>query len=462
MKSLLVGVMTACAAWAVAQSLEAKCLVSSGQAYVFGSPRQIAVGLGVQVEPSPDGRFVAFRRVMAFDPLDEIRGKALKPKFVFTVYDVLNDRLWDVAQSDASVQFGFTWSKNPGQGVLVEQRQVVVDGKEKVEATVSRLSLSQRQKSFATRYVVDSETLVDVAPDGQRILVSTPGVAGASEVYDLNTGRRVGLPEVAKGSYRMWAPDGTLLVSSREGNTFKVSALDLSTLQLVPYTRDRDIDRKPDPFYVFKKQLSDKEGGSNILVASSIQAFEDGDDAQQSTKQGRLEKLVKNDPTLLGPVALDADPSEQVVSEKGRFVVYAKRGGVYICPFEVVDEAWLEKMLMNRARTRAMNQSKQVALALIMYGSDFDDKYPPNADWQNLVDPYMRNRELAKGFTYALDGIDMSKLDDPAGTILGSVDTPWGRAVAYADGHVKWIPAVNPEANYWPLVAADRRRVDVG
>ena len=462
MKSLLVGLVVSSAVLGAAQSVEVKCLVSEGQAYAFGNPRQIAVGLGVGVQPSPDGRFVAFRRFLPMDPLDELSGKQPVIKVVFSVFDVAENRLWDVSQAEGMMQFQFAWAKEPGQAILTQSRLTKVDGKDKMEVEVSRIAAAQRQKSASSRYLLEPGTLVDPSPDGHHVLVSSNVPNEPNEVLDVTTGSRAKLPQFGEGAYKFWGPGGVLVVHQRTGNSASSSVYDFNTQKLTPYTGQGadEPDEQDHLFYVFSRQLAKKEGGANVLVASSLQAWEkegSADAAKQKTE--RLDKLIQYDRSLLGPVVLDADPMDQTISNKGKFVAYAKRGGVYICPFSVVDPEALEKVLANRARTKAMSQSKQVALAIIMYASDFDDKYPPNSDWANLIDPYMRNRELSNGFNYALDGIDMTRIDSPAETIMGSVDTPWGRAIAYADGHVKWLPAVSPQTtSLLTLVADDRRR----
>ena len=73
-----------------------------------------------------------------------------------------------------------------------------------------------------------------------------------------------------------------------------------------------------------------------------------------------------------------------------------------------------------------------------MCASDYDDKFPSNGTgWQDNVMPYSKDRGVLNAFTSTYSGGDRS---NPSDTDLGYVDGPGGRAVAYLDGHVRWVP----------------------
>lgn len=103
----------------------------------------------------------------------------------------------------------------------------------------------------------------------------------------------------------------------------------------------------------------------------------------------------------------------------------------------------------------AVRDAKQVGLALLMYSSDYDDEMPiNNGDWMDNVLPYTKDRGVLDGFTYTYSGGSLTEVKDPAKTEIGYKEGPGGRAVVYADGHVKWIPNPGPVAMY-----SDRRVV---
>lgn len=85
--------------------------------------------------------------------------------------------------------------------------------------------------------------------------------------------------------------------------------------------------------------------------------------------------------------------------------------------------------------------AKQAALASLMYGADYDDVLPgAGQDIQDILAPYTKNADILKDFVYVFTGGDMSKVEKPAETVLGYIRHRGGRAVAYLDGHVVWIP----------------------
>lgn len=92
-------------------------------------------------------------------------------------------------------------------------------------------------------------------------------------------------------------------------------------------------------------------------------------------------------------------------------------------------------------RSRLVNQAKQVALGLIMYAGDTDDDIlPGQGEWSGAIAPYLKNESLLQGFTYTFKGGSINSIENPAATMLGYVQGPGGYAVAFADGHVKWLP----------------------
>ena len=145
-------------------------------------------------------------------------------------------------------------------------------------------------------------------------------------------------------------------------------------------------------------------------------------------------------------IAADADSA--TLSPIGNGVYYETKGVAMVRPLMSMPKDLALNALEAAERTKAMSDSKQAALALIMYASDYDDTFPSNAgDWASAIDPYLKNRELLDGFTYTYSGGPMSEIEKPAETEIGYKIGPGGRAVAYADGHVKWIPNPKKEQN---------------
>ncbi len=128
-------------------------------------------------------------------------------------------------------------------------------------------------------------------------------------------------------------------------------------------------------------------------------------------------------------------------------------GGLYLVDLRPISAAEYDASAERTLRMKAIMKAKQVSTAILIYSSDYDDFYPPISEWEDRVNPYIRNRELMQGFTYFLNGQEASKIENPSTTPMGHVDTPYGTAVAYADGSVKWIPR-------GATAAIDRRAYD--
>jgi prepilin-type processing-associated H-X9-DG protein len=134
-----------------------------------------------------------------------------------------------------------------------------------------------------------------------------------------------------------------------------------------------------------------------------------------------------------------ADASSAQLSPAGDAVFYVSQGIGYVRSFVRMSKDQFEKALAAATRSEMMSKSKQAALALLMFASDNDDKFPmKEADLLGILYPYLKDGELLRGFVYTFAGGDMKLIDRPAETEIGYVLGPGGRAVAYVDGHVVW------------------------
>ncbi len=122
-------------------------------------------------------------------------------------------------------------------------------------------------------------------------------------------------------------------------------------------------------------------------------------------------------------------------------VLYVTRGVALFRPLLELPKDAFEKALLAAKRAEALSRAKQVALGLIIYAADHDDVLPSSsADWQNLIAPYLKNNSIMQDFVYTFGGGLLTAIERPAETELGYIPFAGGRIVAYADGHVRWMP----------------------
>lgn len=132
---------------------------------------------------------------------------------------------------------------------------------------------------------------------------------------------------------------------------------------------------------------------------------------------------------------------EAELSDRGNAIAFGANGALFTCQVVPISKTAFEKLMVEAERRKVVSNSKQCALGIMMYMSDMQDKFPPKDGFYSLIFPYIKRDEVMKGFVYTYGGPeDASKLSDPANTELGYILGPGGKAIAYADGHVKWIP----------------------
>lgn len=122
-------------------------------------------------------------------------------------------------------------------------------------------------------------------------------------------------------------------------------------------------------------------------------------------------------------------------------IAFEANDAVFSCSVIPISKAAYERFEENSIKKKVIGKAKQAALGVMMYMSDMDDKFPPKDQFFDLIYPYVKNSEIVRDFVYTYSGPEEAgKIESPAETELGYVNGPGGRAVAYADGHVKWIP----------------------
>lgn len=163
--------------------------------------------------------------------------------------------------------------------------------------------------------------------------------------------------------------------------------------------------------------------------------------AQVRLVNGWLTGRYKNKPSA----ALVAADSERVeLSPDGKYAMYQSQGNLFARPIRHISPEEYEKMLEAAEKMELMSRAKQIGTAAQIYASDNKDHFPPKSSFSDSIMPYLRSAEMMQGFVYEMDGNDISAIPNPAEAVMGYIQGKNGRAVVYADSHVKWIPDKKP------------------
>lgn len=157
--------------------------------------------------------------------------------------------------------------------------------------------------------------------------------------------------------------------------------------------------------------------------------------AEQTDKPKAKEKQDIPEKARLG-----LSDAHERFSPDNSYVVYLDAGALLLREIKPIDAAEAKKLFAAAMKKKALMDAKQTALAMMMYAADMDDVMPGQEGWDSKVMPYIKDSDVLKNFTYTFNGGNLANVSDPASTQLGYVMGPGGRAVAYVDGHVKWIP----------------------
>ncbi len=144
-----------------------------------------------------------------------------------------------------------------------------------------------------------------------------------------------------------------------------------------------------------------------------------------------------------GRLLLCADAQAADLSPSGDAVWYISQGAAWVAPLQKLNRGQYEAMHREALREAAISSAKQIGLALLMYVQDYDETFPPNTgDIQMILMPYVKNEEIfnlpGTNFFYLMNMETLASIDKPAETMLGYIQTPYGRAVIWVDGHVTW------------------------
>lgn len=139
-----------------------------------------------------------------------------------------------------------------------------------------------------------------------------------------------------------------------------------------------------------------------------------------------------------GRALLCAEGEYGQVSPQGDSVLYVSQRAAWVSSLLRMPKEAYTKAKGAAERMVSLSKGKQIGLALMMWAQDHDEKLPGQDGVHDQIKPYLQNDSMLQGFTYLFTGGSLADIKAPAETLIGQVEGPGGRALIYADGHVKW------------------------
>jgi prepilin-type processing-associated H-X9-DG protein len=141
-----------------------------------------------------------------------------------------------------------------------------------------------------------------------------------------------------------------------------------------------------------------------------------------------------------------ADTDFYQLSPGNDMIMYRAEGALFVRRVKAFPQSGVEAAIVSAQRSQLQRQAKEVGLAIRMFCSDNEDTLPSSSDFAEKVRPYLNvlsNGSPLDGFTYTYGGGTESEIENPSETMMGYFSGPGGFAVAFADGHVKWVTSLS-------------------
>ncbi|MEX2243091.1 MAG: hypothetical protein WD716_04500 [Fimbriimonadaceae bacterium] len=429
-------------------------VVTAKRALILGEPR-IAVGQQVQsYSTSPTGRYlVAVREVPSPAPVD------LQRQFVppplgkqIVVWDSQTGQTKEIALSDETLlqTLKVDWFQGTDRAVVSltyrntsanpivsgERRPVGATERPGMEGFLLDPAKASLQRLASTKREFGEDWSMNVSPVAPFAVKATTvfgkygpdGLAMQTLSANGTWGPEVRLPKelVALGE-RGWSPDGLTFQAVVTQQTERLRP-EKRVLLYSPTTGSYEIVNAP------VAQFSPQVVESDVALSREVTALDEA-----AGPRSVLTWWIKSTtPTEQATVLVSEHAVHAVLPKGEKFVAYVFNGAVFTRQIFELDLKQFREARMAALKTEAISKAKQAVLAAIMYSSDHGDALPPGLDPMRDLLPYVRNSSVLEGFEMVFGGGSLLDVKDPANTVLGYIQTDYGRAVAYLDGHVKW------------------------
>lgn len=380
-------------------------------AYILLPAEALSSGVVSQAEFSKSGRYVTYRREAIANFESDLLGAPVKKQYDWFRYDrttKVNQKLAVPSETKEIISLGdeqsvFFFADNPAgiQGFL-NLKSGVVTKTNLDPSAITYMGEDANAPYFVIR--VNEKTIALLNPTGTTINISVPSNLHVFRPVRSDSGSItfVGVIETNSGKYGH-------LIYERSNNSaiFVEKAFEDIQVDLNPYHHEQ-------------KFLMDWIGEIQYVKTN--------------------EAVLSQKPEIPVKAKLSTSRTYARFSPNSDCVAFLVSGALLLREIKPINQDMAKKLVAQEAKQKAIYDSKQAALSLIMYASDIDDVLPGAEGWEAKVNPYCMDMDLLKRFNYTFRGGNMANIENPASTELGYILGPGGRAVAYCDGHVKWVP----------------------
>lgn len=121
-------------------------------------------------------------------------------------------------------------------------------------------------------------------------------------------------------------------------------------------------------------------------------------------------------------------------------VAYLTQHNLHVRTLKHLNRLEYQELRDREEQRQLMERARDVARAFHIFAADNQDELPTRERFGEAISPFLKNVGQLQGFAYQLNGGKLDAIRNPSQTVLGYTQGRKGRAVAYADGSVRWEP----------------------
>lgn len=417
--------------WAIAQPPTLKDIsaaITAREAFV-PAPRQVVAPSTVEKAAwSPDGRYL-----LVISRQHRLTGDIENPReytgWTASLWDSAQQKATQVGKGGANEEVTFaTWLRRNNVALLTVMRTVA-----RRTPAVENEEMEERQQVVMRLDAPRANLRASgVLPEDAGMIIAHPhpvAIHWGASVWVLRAGGSLGAPlELGEEAVlqlvrarKFWSSDGRVVYCQLQGEDGWL-ALDTVTGEIRSLASAPSVAEPTEPRLPIAVRLIPQE-------------------VQHEQSKGRVKALWLEGEKSRVLLCGDAEWAE--LSPRGNAVFYVSQGAGFVAPLVRLQREQYEELRRLAERHAILSNARQIAVALMMYRQDYDEKFPPgNMDVQLLLEPYLKNETVFQFpgtmFVYVMNEEALVNIDRLSETMVGYIQAPGGRAVIWADGRVTW------------------------